>query len=309
MHVLIDTNIKNILMAINKGQIYLKNLQSIFFKVLLIIGFLFTTHQAQSWRENQKKLIDRFIVSRLLSGRPIHHPQRHYELHQGIRLSWTSATASLLCAQRAREYIPKQGKVRTDLEICWRHWPSDWRRGLSGIQSLFIYWLQMYDDHGRPQGFFLRGAKPQWLTKMVYLSAHRGRKRRFSRCFRRFRLNLRVGDASAEGASKSFRAFCTETAYDVTICKFQRGGSTAPGCHPSGRLWRWRNVVAEMHQKQEVGMFWTYGQASSYFFSIEYSRQCHQYYGTIQSLCAYFIMCIGPTGRLISCSMCWMGTL
>ena len=41
--------------------------------------------------------------------------------------------------------------------------------------------------------------------------------------FCRFRFNLRIEDASAGGANENFRVFCTETAYDVIIFKFQVG--------------------------------------------------------------------------------------
>ena len=56
--------------------------------------------------------------------------------------------------------------------------------------------------------------------------------------FRRFRLNLRVFDASAGGASENFRVFSTGTAYDVIVFKFQGGGQlpqVAP--LPSGCQW------------------------------------------------------------------------
>ena len=59
--------------------------------------------------------------------------------------------------------------------------------------------------HGRPQEFFQSGAKPRGLTKMAYFSARRRREREFSRFFRRFRLDLRVSDASHEG--ENFRVF------------------------------------------------------------------------------------------------------
>ena len=74
-------------------------------------------------------------------------------------------------------------------------------------------------DHGRPQEFFQRGAKPRELTKMANLAA---RTKLFA-IFRRFRLNLNVVVASAEGASENFMVFCTGTAYDVIIFKFPPG--------------------------------------------------------------------------------------
>ena len=46
--------------------------------------------------------------------------------------------------------------------------------------------------------------------------------------FRRFRLNLGVFNASAEGASEKFRVFYTGTANDVIIFKFQ--GGLRPPC-------------------------------------------------------------------------------
>ena len=96
-------------------------------------------------------------------------------------------------------------------------------------------WMGSMAAHGRPQEFFQRGTKPRGLRKMTYFSARRRPERKCSRFFQRFRLNLRVFDASAEGASENFRVSTTGTAYDVIIFKFQ-GGATAPGCPPSGRL-------------------------------------------------------------------------
>ena len=98
-------------------------------------------------------------------------------------------------------------------------------------------------DHGRPQEFFQRGAKPSGLIKMTYFSARRRRQRKFSLFFRRFRLNLRVFYASAEGASENFAVFSTGTAYDVIIFKFQ-GGGNCPRLPPSGRLCCRRCVFA-----------------------------------------------------------------
>ena len=45
--------------------------------------------------------------------------------------------------------------------------------------------------------------------------------------FRRFKLNLSVVNASAEGASEKFGVYYRRTAYDVIIFKF-RGGAFAP---------------------------------------------------------------------------------
>ena len=87
-------------------------------------------------------------------------------------------------------------------------------------------------NHGRPQEFFQRGVNPSGLTKITYFSTRRRRERKFSRFFRSFRLNLRVIDASAEGASENFRVFSTRTAYDVIIFKFQGGGGQLPQVAP-----------------------------------------------------------------------------
>ena len=82
-------------------------------------------------------------------------------------------------------------------------------------------WMGSMAAHGRPQEFFQRGTKPRGLRKMTYFSARRRPERKCSRFFQRFRLNLRVFDASSEGASDIFR----EAAYDVIIFKFQGGGN------------------------------------------------------------------------------------
>ena len=92
-------------------------------------------------------------------------------------------------------------------------------------------------SHGRPQEFFQRGAKPCELAKMAYFLARRRRERKFTRFFRRFRLNLRVIDASAEGANENFKVFCRDTAYYLFIFKFQGGGKLPQVAPPSGRLW------------------------------------------------------------------------
>ena len=52
-------------------------------------------------------------------------------------------------------------------------------------------------------------------------------RRRFFVIFRRFKLNVGVFNASAEGASEQFRVFYRRTAYDVTILKFQQWGIRA----------------------------------------------------------------------------------
>ena len=76
------------------------------------------------------------------------------------------------------------------------------------------------------------------LTKMTYFfGAPKARTKTFA-ISRNFRLNLRVIDASDEGASENFRVFSMETAYDVIIFKFQGGGGgNCPRLPPSGRLW------------------------------------------------------------------------
>ena len=77
-----------------------------------------------------------------------------------------------------------------------------------------------------PAGIFPVGAKPRGLTKRTYFSARPRRERNFSRFFRRFRLNLRVVDARAKGASENFTVFSTRTAYDVM--GVSRGGRMPP---------------------------------------------------------------------------------
>ena len=72
---------------------------------------------------------------------------------------------------------------------------------------------------GARRNFSRGGAKPRGLTKWHIFR----RERKFSRFSRRFRLNLGVVDASAEGASENFRVFSTGTAYDVIIFKIQGG--------------------------------------------------------------------------------------
>ena len=84
-------------------------------------------------------------------------------------------------------------------------------------------------------GIFPKGAKPR-TDKNDMFSARQRRERKFSRFFRRFRLNFRVFDASAEGASENFRVFFTGTAYDVIIFKFHGGGQLPQVAPTSGRL-------------------------------------------------------------------------
>ena len=79
-----------------------------------------------------------------------------------------------------------------------------------------------------------RGGKTAWADKNDTFSARRaGRKRKYSRNFRCFRLKLRIF-VSAGGASEKFRVFCTETAYDVIIFKFEGGGNCPRMPHPPG---------------------------------------------------------------------------
>ena len=66
------------------------------------------------------------------------------------------------------------------------------------------------------------------MKKIVDFSRADGKKRKNYTIFRRFRLNLCVFNASAEGASEKFRLFYRGTAYDVIIFKFQWGHS--PPC-------------------------------------------------------------------------------
>ena len=61
--------------------------------------------------------------------------------------------------------------------------------------------------------------------------ARRRQKRKNFAIFRRFRLNLGVFNASAEGASEKFRVFYRGTAHDVITFKFQ-GGIRPPPCSP-----------------------------------------------------------------------------
>ena len=90
--------------------------------------------------------------------------------------------------------------------------------------------------HGRPQEFFQKGAELRGLTTITYFSERPRREQKFSRFFRRFRLNLKVFGASADGASENFRVFSTGTAYDV-IFSNSRGGNCPRLPPPSGRLW------------------------------------------------------------------------
>ena len=127
--------------------------------------------------------------------------------------------------------------------LLWRR-AGDWI--FSFIVHVHVHAASDYDTNMHtctniqitPAGIFAeRGANTRGLTKMVYFSARQWRERKFSRCFRRFRQNLRVVDASTEGASENFRVFWTETAYNVIIFKFQGGGNCprlpppSPGAH------------------------------------------------------------------------------
>ena len=50
-----------------------------------------------------------------------------------------------------------------------------------------------------------------------------GTNENFRDFFRRFKLNLRLRDASAKGASENFRVYYTETSYDLIIFKLGGG--------------------------------------------------------------------------------------
>ena len=86
-----------------------------------------------------------------------------------------------------------------------------------------------------PAEFFPEGGKTAWTDKKIYFSARRRRQQKFSRFFRRFRLNLRVFDASAEDSSEKFRVFCTEQHMTSSFSN-SRGGSNCTRLPPSGRL-------------------------------------------------------------------------
>ena len=92
-------------------------------------------------------------------------------------------------------------------------------------------------DHGCPQEIFQRGAKPRGLTKITYFfGAPKARTKIFAIFFfRRFRLNLKVFDASAEGASENFRAFFTGNHMTSSFSN-SKGGNCPKLPHPSGRL-------------------------------------------------------------------------
>ena len=76
-----------------------------------------------------------------------------------------------------------------------------------------------------PAGIFPEGGKTSWADKNdLFFRRAAGANENFSDFFRRSKLNFRVFDASAEGASEYFRVFSTGTAYDVIIFKFQEGG-------------------------------------------------------------------------------------
>ena len=78
------------------------------------------------------------------------------------------------------------------------------------------------------------GATPRGVTKndIIFVAPNALTKSFVIFFFWRFRLNLNVFDASAEGASENFRVVSTETAYDVIIFKFQGGGNCPRLPHP-----------------------------------------------------------------------------
>ena len=86
--------------------------------------------------------------------------------------------------------------------------------------------------HGCPQEFFQKGQNRMDCLKRPILRRVKGaNKQKISRIFRRFRIFC----ASDEGVSNNFRVYCTETAYDVNIFKFQ--GGNCPMLPPCGRPW------------------------------------------------------------------------
>ena len=80
-----------------------------------------------------------------------------------------------------------------------------------------------------------RGAKPRGLTKMTHYWAHPRRKRKFSRFFRRFWLNLKVFGSSVKDASEILWYLTRKKHMTSSFLKFR--GGTAPGCPAFGRIW------------------------------------------------------------------------
>ena len=131
--------------------------------------------------------------------------------------------------------------VFKDLNRCcsfsvWQEW--DWNDLVRPIYTKCDFRLNEHSS-GKPvfttawvpAEIFQRGAKSRELAKTTYSAARSRHERKFSRFFLRFGLNLGLSDVSAEVASETFRVFCTDTAYDVIIFKFQRR-PTALGCPP-----------------------------------------------------------------------------
>ena len=99
-----------------------------------------------------------------------------------------------------------------------------------------MYYSQCVDTWA-PAGIFPEGGKTALTNKNDLFFGAPTARTEFFVIVRHFRLNLRVFDASTEGASEHFWVFSTGAAYDVIIFEFQGGGATAPGCPPpSGRL-------------------------------------------------------------------------
>ena len=101
-----------------------------------------------------------------------------------------------------------------------------------------------------PAGIFPEGGETARTDKNdLFFGPPKARTKIFA-IFRCFKLNLRVLDASAEGASENFRVFSTGTAYDVIIFKFQGGGATAPGRLPLRASMVKFNVLSETRAKK-----------------------------------------------------------
>ena len=126
--------------------------------------------------------------------------------------------------------------------------------------------------HGRPQEFSQREAKPRGVAKIDYFLTSWRPKRKFSGYNRRFRLNLRVFNASAE--VENFRALCTKTAYDVIIFKFQgrQLSQVAPLRAPMHELGRSRShflIVFPYHIWWNT-VFWNDMEKSYNFYNIRH---------------------------------------
>ena len=80
-----------------------------------------------------------------------------------------------------------------------------------------------------PAGIFPEGAKPRGLTKMAKART------KIIAIFGCLKLNLRVFDASAEGASKNFRIFCTRKQHMTSSFSKSRGGQLCQ-IAPSGQM-------------------------------------------------------------------------